>query len=490
MKISEKLNIKYIDKIQPINVEDFEDKESDILNLSLKHNIVFLTIEDIHCIATTEDNLFNSLKFINSNFEIFNDKELFLITNEDLEALKKIYLETKYYQNIEQEEDTDTDDISDIEELLKTNFDLLTDSENDSPIIKLLNSIIYNAIQQSSSDIHLEAHEKEGRIRFRVNGILDNFLNINNKIMANLSNRIKYLSLLNSSEKRKAQDGNITVNILNEKIDIRISIIPTYYGERIVLRILMNSSKIPEISSLGFDSNTMETLNRITSKSYGIFLVAGPTGSGKTTTLHSFLKEKNSKDINIITVEDPIEYKTDYANQIQVGKNKDFGFAEALRSVLRQDPDVLMIGEMRDKETADIAIKASLTGHYVLSSIHANDSITCLSRLLDMGIDKFLLKDSILGILSQRLVRKSCSCTKEGKTGCSKCNFSGYDKREIVYELLEMTDDIKNSLEDFSYSKVLEIAKKEQSFVSMKDRMESMLKNKEITLEEYNRTGL
>ena len=470
-------NIKKID----INLYNLI-KNNDLLN----NNIIILQKnKKKQILITTEEKLFKAIKFLNNNINISNKyKNIIYTVKQDIyKKYEKKYLSNKYTNNIEQKEN---EDISNIENLLKTNFELLTNETEESEIIKLLNSIIYNAIEKNSSDIHLEVYENIGKIRFRIDGILEDFLEINKKIIKNLSNRIKYMSLLNISENKKAQDGNITVSILNTKIDIRISIIPTYYGERIVLRLLMNSKNIPKIEELGYDKETLEKLKKINNKSYGIFLIAGPTGSGKTTTLHSFLKEKNSKDINIITVEDPIEYKTDYANQIQINNENEFGFKEALKSVLRQDPDVLMIGEIRDKETADIAIKASLTGHYVLSSIHANDSITCISRLLDMGIDKFLLKDSILGIMSQRLIRKKCDCNN----GCKKCNYTKYNGRKIIYELLIFDENIKKQIDDFSYNKILNLAKEKQNFKPMKDLLLNELKKGFIDKKEYERIGI
>jgi general secretion pathway protein E len=464
------------------------NNNEELVRFFIKYDIFYCLLGEEYVFACSESNFIQSLSILNKNSEKVNNKRLIVANQHFLENINKSYFANKYNNDVVFEDEEK--DLENIQNILDTNFDLLSDKEDSAPTVKLLNSVIFNAIKLGSSDIHIETNENDGVIRFRNNGILEDFLAIDKRIISNLSNRIKFLSLLNSSEKKKAQDGQMTANILNDNIDIRISIIPTYYGERIVMRILMNSSNIKNVEELGFDKDTMNKLNSITSKSYGIFIVAGPTGSGKTTTLHSFLKEKSNPTINIMTVEDPIEYKTDYANQIQVSKNEDFGFNNALRAVLRQDPDVLMIGEVRDTITAKLAIEAALTGHYVMTSIHANDSISCISRLTEIQIEKYLIQDAVLGILSQRLVRINCNCKKEHSNGCDNCNFTGYTHREIIYELLVIDNHIREGIDNFSHAKILKIAKETQNFVSMKEQLDLLLKEGKIDKAEYERNGL
>jgi len=464
------------------------DNNEEIVRFFIKYDIFYCMIEENYVFACAEKDFMHSLSILNKYNNLSNNNRLVVANQHFLENINKSYFANKYNNDVVFEDEEK--DLENIQDILDTNFDLLSDKEDSAPTVKLLNSVIFNAIKLGSSDIHIESRENDGIIRFRNNGILEDFLSIDKRIINNLSNRIKFLSLLNSSEKKKSQDGQMTANILNDNIDIRISIIPSYYGERVVMRILMNSSKIKNIEELGFDSHTMEKLSAITSKSYGIFIVAGPTGSGKTTTLHSFLKKKSSPTINIMTVEDPIEYKTSYANQIQVSKNEDFGFNNALRAVLRQDPDVLMIGEIRDTITAKLAIEAALTGHYVMTSIHANDSISCISRLTEIKIDKYLIKDAVLGILAQRLVRINCKCKIEHTNGCEKCNFTGYSHRDIIYELLVLDSDIREAINDFSHEKILNIATKTQGFVSMREQLDKLLSEGKIDIEEYKRNGL
>jgi len=485
------IDLDFITNLSEYSLLTAEDKK-ELQLFCLNENIIILQKQEVICFAINilkKEELLNKINLINKIKYVFESKiKIIYIKENDFINYKKNFLETHNHYNKEDLEIVNDEDIENIEEILKTDFDLLSQNENSSPIIKLLNSIIVNAIKKGSSDIHLESKENNGEVRLRINGTLETFLDIDKRIMRNLSNRIKFLSLLNISERKNAQDGEMTAYILNESTDIRVSIIPTYYGERIVMRLLSNTDSIRSMQELNFSETDKEKLTNILNKSFGIFLIAGPTGSGKTTTLHSFLKEKSNNTINIITVEDPIEYKTKYANQIQVGKEH-FSFNNALRAVLRQDPDVLMIGEIRDNETAAISIKASLTGHFVLSSIHANDTISCISRLIEMGVDKYLLKDSILGILSQRLVRIKCDCNKA--EGCEKCSYTTYSHREMVYELLMFDESIKENLnENFTHEKIKEIAKKEQNFIPMKDKIDEMLKNGVIDEEEYTRIGL
>lgn len=344
-------------------------------------------------------------------------------------------------------------------------YDLLA-QKADSPVIQLLNLVMTEAIQQGASDIHLEPSEQGLIIRYRIDGILQLRHLPPKEFQAPLVTRIKVLAKLDIAEQRLPQDGRIKLKIGGRDIDFRVSTIPVVYGERVVLRILDKGNIILGLDQLGMSSNTLNQLKKLTSFNEGIFLVTGPTGSGKTTTLYSILSEASSMEVNIMTIEDPVEYKL--ANMAQVGVNPKIhlNFATGLRHILRQDPDIIMIGEIRDQETAEIAIQASLTGHLVLSTLHTNDAPSALTRLVEMGIEPYLLSSTVIGVLAQRLVRTICrNCSESyemtplektelqldchtiyrGK-GCSQCFGLGYKGRRGIYELMIMDHLIKQQV--------------------------------------------
>ncbi len=340
----------------------------------------------------------------------------------------------------------------------------LLESEDAAPVIRLVNSVIFQAAKDGASDIHIEPFERTTSIRFRIDGMLIEMLAPPRRIHAALVSRIKVMASMNIAEKRLPQDGGIRTRVAGREIDIRVSTVPTAFGERVVMRLLDRSSTLFGLEELGLSTANIVTLRRLIRQSHGIVLVTGPTGSGKTTTLYAALSEINSPEKNIITIEDPIEYQLRGIGQIQVNPKIDLTFASGLRSVLRQDPDVIMVGEIRDVETARIAIQAALTGHLVFSTLHTNDSFSAFTRLLDMGIEPFLVSSSVIGILAQRLVRKlcpSCSLTADPRDptllelgiardpgaartagpGCENCRSSGYHGRLAISELL-VTDDV------------------------------------------------
>ena len=323
--------------------------------------------------------------------------------------------------------------------------------------------------------------------------------------------RIKVISNLDISEKRIPQDGRTQIKIAGETLDVRVSVLPTFYGERVVMRLLMQSSQIPKIEELGFNEEIMGDIKKLLRSSHGIILVTGPTGSGKTTSLHSFLREVESPEKNIMTVEDPVEYKSDTISQIQVNEKVGLTFANALRSILRQDPDVVMIGEIRDEETASIAVRAALTGHLVFSTLHTNSAAATISRLVDMGVAPFLISSSLLGILAQRLVRQLCpSCKTEDTlaeefakdynlplnakiykaTGCKECNYSGYSGRRSIGELLVMNDNVKNLLKTTTDEHSIKQALEQEGLKTIADQLKKMLLEGETSLEEAIRVGL
>ena len=337
-----------------------------------------------------------------------------------------------------------------------------------APVVKLVDSIIENAVRMNGSDIHIEPFENEVRVRVRVDGDLQKILSIPKESQNTLITRFKILANLNIAEKRIPQDGRILTVVDGKGIDLRVSILPTVNGEKIVTRILKKDSTLMRKEALGLRKDDMDKLTSILQNPFGIILVTGPTGSGKSTTLYTVLSELNTIDKNIITVEDPVEFTVDGINQVAVNNKAGLTFASGLRSILRQDPDIIMVGEIRDGETAEIAIRAAITGHVVLSTLHTNDAPSTVARLVDMWIEPYLIATSVNGIIAQRLVRKNCPrCTEEytasdyekeilgvtdrdvvlkkGK-GCPYCNNSGYKGRVGIYEILQIDRNIRDGI--------------------------------------------
>jgi general secretion pathway protein E len=333
----------------------------------------------------------------------------------------------------------------------------LLEAEDDAPIIRFLNMLLTQAMRERASDIHIEAFEGRSLVRFRVDGTLREVLEPPRALHAALVSRVKVMAELDIAEKRLPQDGRITLRIAGRPVDVRVSTLPTGHGERVVLRLLDKQAGVLDFTRLGMSDPTRDRMDELIREAHGIVLVTGPTGSGKTTTLYAALSRLDANELNIMTVEDPIEYDLDGIGQTQVNAAIDMTFARALRSILRQDPDVVMIGEIRDLETARIAVQASLTGHLVLATLHTNDAVGAITRLIDMGIEPFLLSSSLLGVLAQRLVRKLCpDCRMPGAptpaeraafpavsgrtvyrpVGCPSCKWSGYRGRTGIYELV------------------------------------------------------
>lgn len=357
-------------------------------------------------------------------------------------------------------------DLFSIAEELPGTEDLL-ESEDDAPIIKLINATLSEAIKEGASDIHIETFETRLVIRFRVDGVLREVLSPNRKLASLLVSRIKVMAELDIAEKRIPQDGRISLRIAGRAIDVRVSTMPSSYGERVVMRLLDKNNARLDLVDLGMTEKNTEIFAQLLRKPHGIILVTGPTGSGKSTTLYAGLSDINSKDRNILTVEDPVEYELPGIGQTQVNAKVDMTFARGLRAILRQDPDVVMIGEIRDLETAEIAVQASLTGHLVISTLHTNTASGAITRMEDMGIEPFLLSSSLLAVLSQRLVRTLCNdCKVEHQPdekerqylgisatepcqifepkGCDKCNYSGYRGRVGIHELLVIDEEARD----------------------------------------------
>jgi general secretion pathway protein E len=343
----------------------------------------------------------------------------------------------------------------------------LLEASNDAPIIRMLNALLTQAAKDGASDIHIEAYERSSAVRFRVDGTLREVVQPNKALHAALISRLKIMAELDISEKRMPQDGRISLRIGGRAVDVRVSTLPSAHGERAVLRILdKGDANKFTLESLGMSGESLERFKRLLRQPHGIVLVTGPTGSGKTTTLYAGLSTVDAATTNVLTVEDPVEYELAGIGQTQVNAKIDLTFAKALRAILRQDPDVIMIGEIRDFETAQIAVQASLTGHLVLATLHTNDAPSAVTRLTDMGIEPFLLSSSLLGVLAQRLVRKLCPHCKrqdvQGKwhpVGCPECGMSGYKGRTGVYELMVADDEIRGLIHaQAAESKLFEVA--------------------------------
>jgi general secretion pathway protein E len=346
----------------------------------------------------------------------------------------------------------------------------LLESQDDAPVIRLINALITQALRERASDIHIEPFETRSVVRLRVDGMLHDLLEPARALHAAIVSRVKIMAQLDIAEKRLPQDGRITLRVAGKPVDVRVSTIPTGHGERVVLRLLDKQSGRLDLARLGMDDATLARMDRLIREPHGIVLVTGPTGSGKTTTLYAAMSRLDAKALNIMTVEDPIEYDLDGISQTQVNTRIEMSFARALRTILRQDPDVVMIGEIRDLETAQIAVQASLTGHLVFATLHTNDAVSAVTRLVDMGVEPFLLASSLIGVAAQRLVRRLCpECRKsivpdaaqlrilgfapaDGKLyvaqGCAACMHSGYRGRTGIYELVTIDDEIRRLIHD------------------------------------------
>ncbi|RLC18823.1 MAG: type II secretion system protein GspE [Deltaproteobacteria bacterium] len=377
----------------------------------------------------------------------------------------------------------------------------LLDDTSDAPIIKLVNHILSQSIKARASDIHIEPYQESFKVRYRVDGILYDLLTPPKWIQASLISRIKVMAKMNIAEKRLPQDGRLEVKIGNMQIDVRVSTIPTSFGERVVLRLLNKTSSLLTLSDLGLNKDRLTTLEKLVSSPNGIILITGPTGSGKTTTLYAILSSLNSPDINIITIEDPIEYQINGISQIQVNPKIDLTFALGLRSIVRQDPDVILVGEIRDHETAEIAVQSALTGHLVFSTLHTNDSAGAITRLVDIGIEPFLISSSVIAVAAQRLVRVLCEKCKEPYNpdevtlhnigidpgdisgpavfrakGCEHCFNTGYRGRIGIFEILEMENKLKSLiLKSFDANRIQEEAMRMNMVSLRRDGIQKVL---------------
>jgi len=349
----------------------------------------------------------------------------------------------------------------------------LLEASADAPIIRMLNALLMQAARDGASDIHIEPYERHSSVRFRIDGTLREVVQPNRALHAALISRLKIMADLDIAEKRLPQDGRISLRLGQRAIDVRVSTLPGAHGERAVLRLLDKSQSRLTLASVGMQGATLQRFEQLITQPHGIVLVTGPTGSGKTTTLYAALQQLDAAHFNIMTVEDPIEYELSGIGQTQVNPKIDLDFAKALRAILRQDPDIIMIGEIRDKETAQIAIQASLTGHLVLATLHTNDAISAVTRLTDMGVEPFLLSSSLLGVLAQRLVRKICSACQG--SGCATCGHTGYQGRTGIFELLSVDDALRERIHNRAAESELLSAAKRQGMTLMREDGERLV---------------
>ncbi len=499
-----------LEPIHDLNLEVYEPAEL-ITDLSVKNYLLFSEYKGEAAAFICERYLVDASNYYTKLPTKF---PLYMLDDDSYDRLYNRFLDLRTDKTMESMQEDSPKEESEEElsltDFLRTSSDILT-SEESAPIIKFVNALFYQAVKKRASDIHIEVQEKRGEVRFRIDGMLVKNADLDKKVVNLIVSRIKVISNLDISEKRIPQDGRTQIKIAGETLDIRVSVLPTFYGERVVMRLLMQSSQIPQINELGFSDSLIGDVKKLLRSSHGIILVTGPTGSGKTTSLHSFLREVERPEMNLITVEDPVEYKSDNISQIQVNEKVGLTFASALRSILRQDPDVIMIGEIRDEETAAIAVRAALTGHLVFSTLHTNSAAATISRLADMSIEPFLISSSLLGILAQRLVRILCDECKEEDSiaeefaedynldkntkiykacGCRACNYSGYAGRRSIGELLVMNDSVKDLLKTTTDEHTIKTALEADGLKTISTQLELMLLRGETSLDEAIRIGL
>ncbi len=417
-------------------------------------------------------------EYVTDSLQIFSDKELEICLSSEKDIMEAI--EQYFGSNVQmtsimegmREEEAESDEVE-----LQEDVHHLRDMASEAPIVKLVNMIITRAVEGRTSDIHIEPFENNVKVRYRIDGALTQVESLPRRIQPAVISRIKIMSRMNIAERRLPQDGRIKLRVSGRDIDLRVSTIPTIYGESIVMRILDSGTALTTLDHLGFPPGTVVQYDKLINTPYGMLLVTGPTGSGKTTTLYGSLNKINSDEKKIITVEDPIEYQIDGVNQIQIKPQIGLTFANGLRHIVRQDPDVIMVGEIRDVETAEIAIHSALTGHMVFSTLHTNDAPGAVTRLLDMGIEGFLVASSLIGVLAQRLVRVICPSCKEpfkpGQelidkaefflnnietyhgSGCEDCRHTGYSGRTGIFELMVIDSEVRRLILDRASSDVI-----------------------------------
>jgi type IV pilus assembly protein PilB len=504
LAMSDPSNVFALDDIKfmtGLNIEPVVASETGILSAIAKYYGTSREIE----LATTVDGVFEHLSGRNGGANGNGRRAGGGLTADDLVSLDSLDFDDAAAEDLEVLEENDEIDLS-----------TLTRMSDDAPVVRLVNVLLVDALRRGASDIHVEPYEKDLRIRFRIDGVLYDVMHPPMKMRDALISRVKIMSKLDISEKRLPQDGRIKIKVKVEsrsrELDFRVSTLPTLFGEKVVLRLLDKEKLMLDMTKLGFESESLVKFQRNISKPYGMVLVTGPTGSGKTNTLYSALQSLNTTDTNIMTAEDPVEFNLVGINQVQMKEQIGLNFAAALRSFLRQDPNIILVGEIRDFETAEIAIKAALTGHLVLSTLHTNDAPSTISRLMNMGIEPFLVATSVNLIQAQRLIRRICKdCKKEQPTppealleigftpdeakhmktykgqGCQTCNHTGYKGRVGLYEVLEVTDEMREMI--LIGASAMEVRKKaiEEGMITLRESGLHKIRNGITTIEEVVR---
>lgn len=425
-----------------------------------------------------------------------------LATKDDVQiAIEKYYSDVDTLNLVD---DLDDNTLPDMEEEL----DLFNAEEDDTPVVKLLNSLLIRGYNNSASDIHIEPFEDKMRVRMRIDGMLVDYLDLNKNIQAALIVRVKILSNMDIAEKRIPQDGHFMGVIDGVELNMRVSVIPTIFGEKIVLRYLNSNSPIDRLDTFGMNEENYKKISHMMSMPHGIIYVTGPTGSGKTTTLYMILEKLAKGQINISTIEDPVEKKLNRINQMQVNNMSGLTFDVGLRALMRQDPDVIMVGETRDTETAEISVRAAITGHLVVSTLHTNDAISTIVRLEEMGIEPYMVANSLVGVVAQRLMRKVCPyCKKQVETslsdrvalqegikyvtvgtGCPHCNQTGYKGRIAIHEIIEVDSNVRRMISNKEdIDDIMKYLVEEQNVETLRDQALTLVKEGKTTIEEYNK---
>ena len=430
----------------------FDEKNPNILKVAMADPMNFMAIDDVSIVTNME-----VMPFFCPSVQISLQ-------------LDRLYGKKQAMRAAEQYQQEHAKEMEQLAAMDKSQEEQSSDVD-DAPIVKLVNTMIEQAVRQGSSDIHIEALEREVRVRFRIDGVLVEHMDYDKTLLPALVARIKIISNLDISERRKPQDGRLTIHVDNREYDVRVSVLPTVFGEKVVMRLTNKDGLTRDKKYLGLSDKEMPRFDAIMRNPHGIILVTGPTGSGKSTTCYTVLSELNKEEVNIVTVEDPVEANINGVNQVQVNPKAQLTFASALRSILRQDPDIIMIGEIRDEETANIAVQASITGHLVISTLHTNSTASSITRLLDMGVEHYLIGDSVVGIIAQRLVRRLCPKCKKLRSatfdekkllniptdteislyepvGCKECGNIGYKGRIGVYEIMPISHKIGVMISD------------------------------------------
>lgn len=480
-----------LEYMQTISIDDIDTGFTEKVPIHFLKKYLMVPILSKNKIAVSDPSLFQPVDDLKLLFNLKNAELFISPRTEIISAINYAYdLRRDSAEQVLQ--DMSESDGDSIISAIQEAGDLLDDT-SDAPIIKLVNVMLSQAVKDGASDIHIEPTQRGLKIRYRLDGILYDMLSPQKHIQSALISRIKVMADMNIAEKRLPQDGRIEIKIGDKNIDIRVSTIPTAFGERVVLRLLDKTKIFITVSDLGMPGARLKEFDELINAAHGIFLVTGPTGSGKTTTLYAALSSINNTDKNIITIEDPVEYQLEGVGQIQVNPKIDLTFARGLRSIVRQDPDVILVGEIRDLETAEIAIQSALTGHLVFSTLHTNDSASAVTRLIDMGIEPFLVTSSVIAILAQRLVRVICDHCKEeyipdeqslakigitrammnGKklfrgAGCANCLNTGYAGRTGIFELMIINDVIQNLILKTSDSNAIKQKAIEQGMVNLR----------------------